>query len=268
MMTSITISIIKATMNKAAFLLISLVFLAFNSAQVNAETSSFSDEQRAELKLLIRDAMVEDPEILRDAIIAFQAYQEQQQQLGVKGVIQQQADHLFNNPNDPWMGSDKPSITIAYFTDFNCPYCKRVEPSLAKLVEEYPQLRVVIKMVPVLGPSSEEAAMFAQTLWLEQPQQFMALHNKLMASPSRLTSESIAKVAKLTSSEKSLEASKQNALVKQILDGNIRLMEQLGIGGTPSLVFSNDVIPGLVAYEQIKQAIDAELNTKEQTHGE
>ncbi|MGY5452582.1 DsbA family protein [Agarivorans sp. MS3-6] len=248
--------------------LFSLLLIGMFSPYGHAETSSFSDQQRAELKVLIRDAMVQDPEILRDAIIAFQAYQELQQQLGVSGVIKQQANNLFTNSNDPWMGSDNPTITLAYFTDFNCPYCKRVEPSLAKLVEEFPQLRVVIKMVPLLGPSSEEASLFAQTIWLEQPQKFMDLHTKLMASPSRLTSESIANVAKLTGNQQWLTAAKQNPQAKQILDDNLQLMTQLNIGGTPSLVFSDSLIPGLVPYEQIKQQIELELKGLEAANEE
>jgi protein-disulfide isomerase len=222
-----------------------------------AEQTNLSAEQKQEVKAMIKELVVNDPELFKQAIIAFQQREQQQEEQAREGAVKQLQQPLYNEASDPFKGSETPAIKMVYFTDFNCPYCKRIEPSLAQLVEEFPQLQIKIKMVPLQGPSSVASVNFAQTVWLNEPEKFAAVAKMLMASPRKLDTATMSKVAKITDTEQWL--TKTDPKVAKMVQNNLDLMRQLGLSGTPSLLFGDTVIPGLVPYEQIKQKLEYEL---------
>lgn len=98
---------------------------------------------------------------------------------------------LFNDPASPRIGAKHPKLTLVNFTDYNCPYCKQLDPMLEKIVQKYPDVAVIIKPLPFKGESSVLAARIALTTWREHPQQFLALHEKLMQKRGYHTDDSI-----------------------------------------------------------------------------
>lgn len=152
---------------------------------------------------------------------------------------------------------------MVYFTDFNCPYCKKIEPSLNKLIEEFPQLKIIIKMVPLQGEGSQMAVDFAQTVWLNEPEKYLKVKDMLMSSPRGLDAAAIAKVAKLTDTERWVGNTDER--VAKMVDDNINLMNYLGIGGTPSMIVADTLIPGLVPYEELKAQLEAAIAAKDKT---
>ena len=76
------------------------------------------------------------------------------------------ADFLFNDPNSPRIGAKNPKLTLVVFTDYNCPYCKKFDPYLEKIVEKHPDVAVVFKFLPFRSESSLTAARDALTVWL------------------------------------------------------------------------------------------------------
>jgi len=77
----------------------------------------------------------------------------------------------------------------------------------------------------------------------------------LMSSPRRLDADAIAKVAKLTDTEQWL--GKDDDRVVKVVRDNVSLMRDLGLSGTPSMIFGDTVIPGLVTYEVLKEQLEA-----------
>ena len=215
---------------------------------------------QAEFNQMLKEALVNNPEILKEAIIALQAHEQNK----VKAQQDQSLDNnkaaLFNNKMDPWMGAKNPELTIAYFTDFNCPYCKKIEPLLDRLVEEYPEVRVVYKLVPILGPSSKEATDLALTVWENEPEKFADLHKMLMSRPSRLDSGAIAKVGKITGTDEWLDNTA--ASVDTTIESSMTLMREFGLSGTPGLIFADQIVGGLVPYEQLEQQVKRALEAQ------
>lgn len=74
------------------------------------------------------------------------------------------ADFLFNDPNSPRIGAKNPKLTLVVFTDYNCPYCKKFDPYLEKIVEKHPDVAVVFKFLPFRSESSLTAARDALTV--------------------------------------------------------------------------------------------------------
>ncbi|MDO6612436.1 DsbA family protein [Shewanella sp. 1_MG-2023] len=240
------------------------------AANANANDTALSVEQQQQVKAIIKDALTNDPELLKEAIIALQIREQQGAESAAQSVLQEHHQQLYNTASDPFKGAENPEITMIYFTDFNCPYCKKIEPAINKLVEQYPQLKVVIKMVPLQGEGSRVATELAQTVWLNEPEKYLTLKNKLMESPRGLNGNTIAKVAKMTNTEHWL-TNTDPAVAKQVHD-NLTLMRNIGLGGTPSMIIGDTVIPGLVSYEvlesTLQQAISSQENKKQAVNDE
>ncbi len=237
----------------AASILLIASQLSFISP-AHAEVTSLSAEQQQDVRAIIKDALINDPDLLKEAIIALQTREQQGTESARHNALNDNNQALYETASDPWKGAENPEITMVYFTDFNCPYCKKVEPALNQLIEEFPQLKIIVKMVPLQGESSKMAVELAQTVWLNEPEKFIKLKDMLMSSPRRLDSASIAKVAELTDTQKWL--GKTDSRVDEMVHDNIKLMRNLGIGGTPSMIFGDKIIPGLVPYEVLKEQLE------------
>ncbi|QQX81365.1 thioredoxin domain-containing protein [Shewanella sp. KX20019] len=240
-----------------AVMLAFIAIVAMSSTSVKADDNSLSTAQQQQVRAILKEMLINDPELLKEAIIAMQVREQGSQQASSTSLIEQQQQALFNTKTDPWKGAESPEFTMVYFTDFNCPYCKQLEPELEKLMAEFPQLKIIIKMVPLQGQGAVEAVELAQTVWLNEPEKYIALKDTLMSAPRRLDSATIAKVAKLTNTQGWLNNS--DSRVDEIVDKNLQLMRHLGIRGTPSMIIGDQIIPGLVPFETLKQSVEKAL---------
>ncbi|GIC75729.1 DsbA family protein [Moritella sp. F3] len=248
------------TLSKSITGALSIGILATQMAWAAPATTEATAMPQAEFNQMVKEALVNNPEILKAAIIALQENEQNKVKEQQGKSLNDNYAALFNNKMDPWMGAENPELTIAYFTDFNCPYCKKIEPLLDRLVEENPEIRVVYKLVPILGPSSKEATDLALTVWQNEPEKFAELHKKLMSRPSRLDSEAIAKVGKLTDTEEWLDDTGKS--VETTINTSMGLMREFGLSGTPALVFADQIVGGLVPYEQLEKQVKAALAAK------
>lgn len=175
---------------------------------------------------------------------------EQQQQF--EALIEQM---LFNDPDSPRIGADKPVLTLVNFTDYNCPYCKQLDPMLEKIVQKYPQVAVVVKPLPFKGESSVLSARTVLTTWRQHPEQFLALHEKLMQKKGQHDTASIAAA---------VEKSKTTPLIpdeksSETLNTNLQLARLVGVQGTPATIIGDEMIPGAVSWEILEEVVKEKL---------
>jgi protein-disulfide isomerase len=179
-----------------------------------------------------------------------QVTSEQQQKIDM--LIEQM---LFNDPDSPRFGADKPRLTLVNFTDYNCPYCKQLDPMLEKIVQKYPQVTVVIKPLPFKGESSVLSARTVLTTWRLHPEQFQALHQKLMQKKGQHNAASVAMAleksgaSNITPDDKSLET----------LNMNLQLARLVGVQGTPATIIGDEMIAGAVSWEVLEDVVKEKL---------
>src|SRR6195952_3913681 len=92
---------------------------------------------------------------------------------------------VLRDPDIPAAGNIDGDITIVEWFDYNCPYCRKLEPELRQVVQDDGKVRLVYKDWPVLGPVSIAAARLA--LATKYQDKYVAAHDALMGSASRLT---------------------------------------------------------------------------------
>ncbi|CQD41739.1 DsbA family protein [Yersinia mollaretii] len=215
----------------------------------------FTSAQEVRIKELIRETLVANPDILEQSANAWQQQANAAQEQQLSQFIAANKAALYQDPGSPRFGAARPALTLVSFTDYNCPFCKTFDPLLEKIVQEYPQVAVVIKPLPFKGESSVTSARLALTLWQQHPYQFMAFHQRLMAKKGFHDASSIAAAQKKTG-VKPVEPSEQSL---NVLRSNLKLADQLGIQGTPATLIGNQMVPGAITYEQLEAIVKQQL---------
>src|SRR6201998_2597611 len=119
---------------------------------------TFSPDQRHEVETIIRDYLIQHPEVLQDAMEALDKRQKEADADKARVTIKDQNATIFNSPHQVVLGNPQGNVTMVEFFDYNCAFCKRAMADMLDLLKTDTDLKFVLKEFPVLGPGSVEAA--------------------------------------------------------------------------------------------------------------
>ena len=193
---------------------------------------------------LVRDALVANPDIIMDAGQALRDRQFAETLTPLRASLERP---FFSS----WKGAEKPEVTLTYFFDYACGYCRQSNPDIERLLKDEKGLRVVYRELPILGPESVAAARVS--LAASKAGKFTQYHDALYAAgrPGPDTIAIAAKAAGIPS--QSVPDQGQEAELR----ANMALASQLGATGTPLFVIGDRVINAAVGYDALKEAIEA-----------
>jgi protein-disulfide isomerase len=168
--------------------------------------------------------------------------------------------HEVNLAGAPIRGDQDAKVTIVAFSDFQCPFCNRVNPTLAKLLETYPgKVRVAFKHLPLrIHPDAPAAHAAAEAAGRQG--KFWEMYDKIFAAQRDLKPETFERYAQ----ELALDVAKfkrdvADAAVKQRIDADMREAEKLGVAGTPAFFINGRYLSGAQPYESFQKIVDEEL---------
>jgi protein-disulfide isomerase len=218
-----------------------------------AWADQFTSAQRSEIVKILRDALRQDPSILRDAVTALQADDGEREKTVTRAAVAAARDSLIS-PDDPVGGNPRGSVTIVEFFDVRCPYCRKLEPEMTALLASDHDVRLVYKDLPILGPAS---LIGTKALLAAQKQDaYEKLRDAVMRMPPDITRTAIETEAKkLGLDTPRLLHDMDDASIQQKIDANLRLAQRLNIQGTPAMIVGDDMLPGAVDAAELKQAV-------------
>ena len=223
------------------------------AAQVSAPVAPEWVEQ------IIHDYLLAHPDVVIEALKAAGAKEKQKQEVAIRAAIAAKGKELLEDPSSPTGGNPKGDVTLVEFFDYRCPYCKQVEPLVETLLKEDPNLRIVYKEWPILGPPSVVAAHVALVA-LERGR-YTQFHAAMMAARGEITEDAILKVAAGVGLDiAQVRADMAAPEFDQLIRRNYDLASALGIHATPAFVIGDSLIPGAVGLETLKQKISAARN--------
>ncbi len=219
-----------------------------------AMAQSFTDAQREEIIAILRDALKRDPSILRDAFGAIQESEERNRATAQRAGIAAHRAALFDDAADPVRGNPRGNVSIVEFFDVRCPYCKRLHGEIVDLLRRDPQVRVVMKDIPILGPQSVVAS--RALLAAQRQGKYVELHDALMRLRGEPTDAAIRTEAQaLRLDVPRLLRDMDDPAIQQRIDANIALARALQIEGTPALIIGETLVPGAVPLAQLETLI-------------
>ena len=227
-----------------------------------AAAAEFTAAQKSEMGGVIRDYLLQNPEVLQDAMAELERRQKAQEEVKRSQVVDDNAGPLFNAPSDAVLGNPKGHVTLVEFFDYNCGYCKRSLDDIAKLMKAEPDMKLVLKDFPVLGPGSVEAAYVAAAARNQfKGEQFWQFHQKLLGGQhgpvGRAQALSVAK--DMGANMDQLQRDAASPEVKASIQNTMQLADALALTGTPSFVVGHDVVVGAVGFDELKGRVDSVL---------
>ena len=191
----------------------------------------------------IRSYLLEHPEILPEAMERLRA-REMAQAVGQHRAAIETPFH------GAWAGAAQPDVVLVEFFDYACGFCRASNADVERLLREDPRLRVVWREYPVLGPSSEQAAI--ASLAAARAGRFRAFHDRLYAG-GRPTETTIAAARQSVGLG---EVTLTDEFRREV-ERNYELARAIGATGTPTWVIGDQVLQGAVGYETLKAAVAA-----------
>lgn len=219
-------------------------------------SAQMSAAERSEIEQVVRDYLLENPELLLEALEVLEQRTQAAQESRQQETLSLHRDELGRDATSPVLGNPEGDVTVVEFFDYQCGYCKQASAALRDLLERDPGVRLVMKEFPILGPASLVGARAA--LAAERQGGYEDLHWALMANRGQLDEEKVfALAAEAGLDVEQLRADMNDPRIQETLRRNYGLAEQLEIRGTPAFVIGDQLLPGAVPLEQLQQAVDA-----------
>ena len=210
-------------------------------------TGSVSVGDKAAIEKIVRDYILEHPEIIPEAVERLQAKRVADR----IGVSRKAIETPYAGA---WEGAADGDVTLVEFFDYACGYCRASLPDLTKLVGEDKKLKIVYRELPILSDESADAAKVS--LLAAEKGQYMPYHRALYAAGRVMRDSIIAAAAKVGISKAEAEAAMASAKYDAEIQSNIALAQKLQASGTPTFVIGDQVLNGAVGYDALKKAVD------------
>ena len=163
-------------------------------------------------------------------------------------------------PDDPVRGNAKAPVTVVLFSDFQCPFCANVEPTLAEVQKQYGEkVRIVWKHQPLsFHPNALPAAQAAEAA--REQGKFWQMHDRLFSSQRELSPETYERIAREIGLDvrRFQEATRSGRALGRIQDDQ-RLAARVGANGTPTMFVNGEKVEGAVPFGTLKAVIDRKL---------
>jgi protein-disulfide isomerase len=227
---------------------------ATGSGTGHAETAKISDPEKSAIREIIREYLVENPEVIEEAIRALRSKREAEERAQAQAALSTHQDRLLRHPMTPVSGNPDGKVTVVEFFDYQCGYCKRSLASMVNLLEADKDVRVVWKELPILGPESRLAARAAMAA--KNQSKYFEFHIALMGSRGRLSDAKVMSLAKEVGLDvQRLQTDMKDPAIEAYLDETLQLANALGIRGTPAFVIGDTLVPGAIDEAGMMQLI-------------
>jgi protein-disulfide isomerase len=213
-----------------------------------------TEAQEAAVEGLIEQYIQEHPEVILDAVRAYNERQQAEAGARAEANLITLREQIFNDPRAPVAGNPDGDVTMVEFFDYRCSYCKKSLDMVMTMINEDPNLRVVFKEFPILSPQSRRASQAA--LAANEQGKYMDFHYALMSARGSYDDQQIMDIAAevgldVEKLQKDMEAPEITAYLDEVQD----LARSLDIRGTPTFLVENQIVRGAVDPETLRKAI-------------
>ncbi len=222
------------------------------------DLSAMTDAEREVFRAEVRQYLLDNPEVLMEAIAVLEARDAQAQE---QADLQLIADNLPAIEEDgySWVGGNpEGDVTLVEFMDYRCGYCRRAHPVVEELMARDSNVRFILKEFPILGEQSELASRFAIAVQqLHGDDAYKDAHDALMAMETDVTEASLSRLAEALALDPAPILDRMSAPeITEIIARNRALADRLQITGTPTFVLGGRMVRGYVPFETMESLVE------------
>tara|TARA_Y100000385_G_scaffold103835_1_gene107433 strand:+ start:2824 stop:3561 length:738 start_codon:yes stop_codon:yes gene_type:complete len=240
------------------FRIVILFIFLLASQSFALDLSKMSVSERALLQEEIRLYILENPEIIMEAV---EVLRKKEQQAAVQSdfeLVKKHGKAIFEDGFSFTGGNRNGDITLVEFVDYRCGYCKKAHNEVEKLLSNDGNIRFIIKEFPILGDDSLELSKFALAVKIVHgDKMYKIVHDiliKMKAPPSKKAFDQITNNLNLDSSlvENAMDSNEVNGMIAYTRN----LAERLKISGTPTFVLNDELIRGYVPFDALINIVE------------
>ncbi|MEP2641621.1 DsbA family protein [Roseobacter sp.] len=222
------------------------------------DINSMTQEERAVFGAEVRSYLMENPQVIMEAVQALENQQAQAQAQADLTLVTDHAKAIFDDGFSYVGGNPDGDITIVEFMDYQCGYCKRAYGELEKLFAADGNVRFIIKEFPILGDQSLLASRYViAAKQLEGAEAYKPLHDALMTFNGDITLRALRRLADTYGLDSTaIEARMDDDAVTQEISQTRALAQQLRVTGTPTFVVQDEMLRGYLPHDQLRAIIE------------
>lgn len=216
-----------------------------------------SAAERATFRAEVRSFLIENPEVLVEAMDELRAREAVAATQRDTDVLRDQAAVIFNDPNS-WVGGNPDGdITVVEFIDYRCGYCRKAQDEVAELVASDGNIRLVVKEFPILGEESVASSRFAIAVrQLHGDDAYHKAHEALITLRGAPDPETLGRLAADMGFDPTAVLERMASdQVTQVIAANHALADLMEISGTPTFVIDQTLLRGYVPLDALRQIV-------------
>ena len=222
------------------------------------DITAMTEDERAMFRAEVRSYLLDNPEVIMEAVAALEAKQAAAQADAEKNMVAANAKMLFDDGYS-WVGGNPDGdITVIEFSDYRCGYCRKAMKEVEELVKSDGNIRFILKEFPILGEASLASSRFAiATLNVAGPEAYKAAHDALMAMNSEMTEPVLRRLAEtLELDADAILAEMDSDKVTYAIEENRKLAQIFQINGTPTFIMGDELVRGYVPLNDMRMIVE------------
>lgn len=227
------------------------------------DLDGMSDAEREAFRAEIREYLLENPEVIMEAVAVLEQREAAQQAEADLALVAANEEALFEDTHS-WVGGNPDGdITLVEFIDYRCGFCRRAHPEIENLLETDGNIRLIVKEFPILGEDSVTASRFAIAVkQLAGNEDYKAVHDALIALPGEVSEPALRRLSDAFGlPTENILAHMESDDVTEVIASNHALAQRLRISGTPTFVMQTQMLRGFVPADDML-AIAADLRNE------
>ena len=224
--------------------------------QADAPPQSVAELDADTLNPMIETYLLDNPRILQRVSEALDTEIKTAQAAERRDALATLETVIYDDPDHIVLGNPEGDVTLVELFDYNCGYCRSALPDMATLLAEDPNLRVILKEFPILSQGSVDAAKVAVVVGRDKSVDYWQFHQKLFTSRGQITKETALTAAQqlgLNPIEVGLEM--EAADVNSVIAKSFQIADGLNVSGTPTYIIGDEVIPGAIGLDALRERI-------------
>ena len=227
-----------------------------------ADLSNLSETDRKVFGQEVKRYLIENPEVIFEAVDAFKAQQAANEAQNDFALVQQHSAALFDDGFSYQGGNLEGDITLVEFIDYRCGYCKKAFQELNELLEADGNIRLILKELPILGEASIAASRFAVAVkQLYGADAYKRVHDALFSLPGQPTPATLSSMSRKLDldTDKILDHMASNEVAEEI-SKTAKLAQKMKISGTPTFVMQDEILRGYLPLESMQAILRDKRN--------
>jgi protein-disulfide isomerase len=221
-----------------------------------SNSTAVAELDPAKVNELIESYLMSDPAILDRMSGKLAEARRVAERSAQKAAIEAHSALIYDASGNVVLGNPDGDVTLVEMFDYNCGYCRTAVPDLATLIAEDPNLRVILKEFPILSEGSMEAARIAALVSKDPKINYWDFHQALFSTRGSVGADQALKVAQdLGGNRVALMLDMNGKAAADSIQQSYDLAEALKITGTPTYILGDEMIPGAIGLDALRQKI-------------